>query len=74
MVILCYIPILIKVINCPRKTAHLKILGFHIIANPNCFKGFVVVYLYSLFPNEHVMDSLRAVSVYSPVLSEPKSY
>lgn len=51
MVILCYCPILIKVINCPGKTARLKILGFHIIANPNCFKGFVVMYHYSLFPN-----------------------
>lgn len=77
MVILCCCPILIKVMNCPGKTAHLKNLGFHITANPNCFKGFVVVYLYSLFPNYHVMDCLRAVmfhsiSVYSSVVGELK--
>lgn len=79
MVILCCFPILIKVINCPGKTTHLKNLGFHIIVNPNCFKGFVVMYLYSLFPNQHVMDSLRAVlchsiSVYSSMVGELKSY
>lgn len=63
MVILCHFPILVKIVNKTNlmKTAHFKDLGSCIILKPNYFKGFVVLYLYFLLQNQHVMDSLKAV-------------
>lgn len=63
MVILCCCPILIKVINNPGKTAYLKNLEFHIKENPNCFKGFVVVYILFPFPRLACYGQFRSSSV-----------